>query len=247
MNNEYIHFDSINLSTKNNDVFNGLYILPNSYRHIKSINLKNIEIPLSFPNIRASNLSNTLRFSINSTLYTTTIIEKNYTSIATLITDLNTALNTTLTSSGFTMVLSLGTTNNLIITLTGSLTNLTINKTTLSLILGISEISTNSLIYTSTKSFNIGYDTYILMSFDNIPSINTSNNFIRSAFKIPLNTNYGNINYYFSHRSENEQSLVINDSNFIFNKLNVIFFDRFGYLLTNYNVDYSFSISINSY
>ena len=36
------------------------------------------------------------------------------------------------------------------------------------------------------------------MSFDNIPSVFSSSGNIRSALKIPLGTNYANINYYFS-------------------------------------------------
>ena len=245
MKEEFLHFDSIN-AINNGDVFNASFPLPQPYSKIKNIYLKNIELPICFPNIRASNLSNILQFSINGTNYSTTLTEKNYISISTLITDLNAAIVTTLTASGFTLVLSSGINNNIIITLTGALTNLTIRNTTLSKILGINGVSTASLSYTSVNSYNINYDLYVYMSFDNIPSIYSSSGSIRSALKIPLMTNYSNINNYFSHRNDKDMSLILNDSNFQFIKIQIIFYDRYGYPLTNYNVDYSFTLSIIS-
>ena len=240
---EFLHFDSLN-AIKSTDVFNATFNLQKTYTKIKNIHIKNVELPICFPNIRSSNLSNNLQFTINSVNYSKTITERNYTTIGALLTDLNTAISTTLTSSGFTLVLSTGIKNNLIITMTGALTNLTIRKTTLSIILGLNGATTSSLTYTSPNSFNINYDLYVLMSFDNIPSIFSSSGNIRTALKIPLGTNYANINNYFSHRSDNDMSLIVYDENFIFQNLQIKFYDRFGYLLSNNNVDYSFTISL---
>lgn len=240
---EFLHFDSLN-AIKSTDVFNSTFNLPKTYTKIKNIHIKNVELPICFPNIRSSNLSNNFQFSINSVNYSTTITERNYTTIGALLTDLNTAIATTLTSSGFTLVLSTGIKNNLIVTMTGTLTNLTIRNTTLSIILGLNGATTSSLSYTSPNSFNINYDLYVLMSFDNIPSVFSSSGNIRSALKIPLGTNYANINNYFSHRSDNDMSLIVHDANFIFQNLQIKFYDRFGYVLSNNNVDYSFTISL---
>ena len=241
---EFLHFDSLNATSKATDVFSASFNLLKTYTKIKNIHIKNVELPICFPNIRSSNLSNNLQFTINSVNYSTTITERNYTTIGALLTDLNTAISTTLTASGFTLVLSTGIKNNLIITMTGTLTNLTIQNTTLSIILGLNGATTSSLTYTSPNSFNINYDLYVLMSFENIPSIFSSSGNIRSALKIPLSTNYANINYYFSHRSDNDMSLIVYDANFIFQNLQIKFYDRFGYLLSNNNVDYSFTISL---
>jgi hypothetical protein len=241
---EFLHFDSLNATSKSTDVFHATFNLQKTYTKIKNIHIKNVELPICFPNIRSSNLSNNLQFTINSVNYSTTITERNYTTIGALLTDLNTAISTTLTSSGFTLVLSTGIKNNLIVTMTGALTNLTIRNTTLSIILGLNGATTGSLTYTSANSFNINYDLYVLMSFDNIPSIFSSSGNIRSALKIPLGTNYANINNYFSHRSDNDMSLIVYDENFIFQNLQIKFYDRFGYLLSNNNVDYSFTISL---
>ena len=240
---EFLHFDSLN-AIKSTDVFNATFNLQKTYTKIKNIHIKNVELPICFPNIRSGNLSNNLQFSINSVNYSTTITERNYTTISALLTDLNTAIATTLTSSGFTLVLSTGIKNNLIVTITGALTNLTIRNTTLSIILGLNGATTSSLTYTSPNSFNINYDLYVLMSFDNIPSVFSSSGNIRSALKIPLGTNYANINNYFSHRSDNDMSLIVYDANFIFQNLQIKFYDRFGYVLSNNNVDYSFTISL---
>ena len=240
---EFLHFDSLN-AIKSTDVFNATFNLQKTYTKIKNIHIKNVELPICFPNIRSGNLSNSLQFSINRVNYSTTITERNYTTISALLTDLNTAIATTLTSSGFTLVLSTGIKNNLIVTITGALTNLTIRNTTLSIILGLNGATTSSLSYTSPNSFNINYDLYVLMSFDNIPSVFSSSGNIRSALKIPLGTNYANINNYFSHRSDNDMSLIVYDANFIFQNLQIKFYDRFGYVLSNNNVDYSFTISL---
>ena len=240
---EFLHFDSLN-AIKSTDVFNATFNLQKTYTKIKNIHIKNVELPICFPNIRSGNLSNNLQFSINSVNYSTTITERNYTTISALLTDLNTAIATTLTSSGFTLVLSTGIKNNLIVTITGALTNLTIRNTTLSIILGLNGATTSSLSYTSPNSFNINYDLYVLMSFDNIPSVFSSSGNIRSALKILLGTNYANINNYFSHRSDNDMSLIVYDANFIFQNLQIKFYDRFGYVLSNNNVDYSFTISL---
>ena len=240
---EFLHFDSLN-AIKSTDVFNATFNLQKTYTKIKNIHIKNVELPICFPNIRSGNLSNNLQFSINSVNYSTTITERNYTTISALLTDLNTAIATTLTSSGFTLVLSTGIKNNLIVTITGALTNLTIRNTTLSIILGLNGATTSSLSYTSPNSFNINYDLYVLMSFDNIPSVFSSSGNIRSALKIPLGTNYANINNYFSHRSDKDMSLIVYDANFIFQNLQIKFYDRFGYVLSNNNVDYSFTISL---
>ena len=124
---EFLHFDSLN-AIKSTDVFNSTFNLPKTYTKIKNIHIKNVELPICFPNIRSSNLSNNLQLSINSVNHSITITEKNYTTIGALLTDLNTAI-ATLTSSldlGITLVLSTGIKNNIIMTMTGTLTNLTI-------------------------------------------------------------------------------------------------------------------------
>ena len=103
---EYLNFDSIYSTDTNNDVFDTLFTLNQKYTNIKKIYLKNCEIPLGFPNVRSSNFSNVLRFVLNGVSYNATITQQNYSSISTLLTALNAAIVTAITSTGFTFVLS---------------------------------------------------------------------------------------------------------------------------------------------
>ena len=82
------------------------------------------------------------------------------------------------------------------------------------------------------------------MVFFNIPSIFTSQGSIPSALKIPLNTNAFNILFYSTDINKYDQSLTISDTNFILSQMRIIMFDRYGYLLNNGNLDYSFTIAI---
>ena len=82
------------------------------------------------------------------------------------------------------------------------------------------------------------------MAFFNVPSIFSSQGNIPSALKIPLNTNAFDILFYSTDRNEYDQWLSISDTNFILSQMRIIMFDRYGYLLHNGNLDYSFTIAI---
>jgi len=143
-------------------------------------------------------------------------------------------------------VLSVNTSNNIIITSTGAFSSYSIIQTTLSNILNInSAINQTAGTYTSSFIYNLGYDTYIQMSFYNVPSIFSSQgNNVYSALKVPLNTNAYNILFYSTDRGEYDQALTISDNNFILSQLRIIIYDRFGYLLNNGNLEYSFTLAI---
>ena len=243
---DYLNFDTINSVDTNNDVFDTVFTLNQKYTNIKKIYLKNCEIPIGFSNIRSSNNSNILRFVLNGVSYNVTITSANYTSISTLLTALNASILSAITSTGFTFVLSVNTSNNIIITSTGAFSSYSIIQTTLSNILNInSAINQTAGTYTSSFIYNLGYDTYIQMSFYNGPSIFSSQgNNVYSALKVPLNTNAYNILFYSTDRGEYDQALTISDNNFILSQLRIIIYDRFGYLLNNGNLEYSFTLAI---
>ena len=48
---EFLHFDSLN-AIKSTDVFNATFNLQKTYTKIKNIHIKNVELPICFPNIR---------------------------------------------------------------------------------------------------------------------------------------------------------------------------------------------------
>ena len=107
-----------------------------------------------------------------------------------------------------------------------------------------SAVSQTAGTYNSPNIANIGYDTYIQMCFYNVPSIFSSQGNVPSALKIPLNTNTFNILFYFTDRNDYDQSLTISDPNFILSQMRIIFYDRYGYVLNNGSLDYSFTIAI---
>jgi hypothetical protein len=109
---EYLHFDSLNQTYNSSNQFNTFPIVigsatsgPNSFncdfslpsvrRNVKKIQLKSIELPLAFPNIRAnSNLNTiavatTLTGTVYSGVYNIALSDKVYKDISTLLSDIN--------------------------------------------------------------------------------------------------------------------------------------------------------------
>jgi hypothetical protein len=248
---EYLNFDSANATKLNNEAFNATFNLLYKYRNVKKIYLKNLELPIGFPNIRTSNNSNVLSFILNGVSYTATISQSYFNSISSLITALNTAISSVV-SPTYTFVLSVNTTNNIVLTITNvsspsTAVIYTINSTTLSIILGISTLNNvSSLTTTNTNTiYNLSYDNYISMVFTNIPSKMTgSNNNYASSLKVPLNAIPYSVFYYITDRNTFDQALTIIDNHFILDNLKVLFYDRFGYQLYNGNLDFSFTIAI---
>ena len=242
---EYLNFDSINSTDTLNDAFDTNFVLMQKYTNIKKIYLKTAEIPIGFVNIRSSNNSNVLRFVLNGVSYNATITQQNYSSISSLLTALNASILTAITSSGFTFVLSVSSSNNLIITSTGAFSSYSIRQNTLSNILGLSNaINQTAGTYTSPFIYNLAYDTYIQMSFYNVPSIFSTLGNVPSALKIPLNTNTYNILFYTTDRGEYDQALTVSDTNFILSNMRIIMYDRFGFPINNGNLEYSFTLAI---
>ena len=242
---DYIHFDSINSIDTNNDSFDTTFTLIQKYKNIHKIYLKNCEIPIGFSNIRSSNNSNSLGFILNGIMYNVTITQGVYSTISSLITALNASILTAISGSGFTFVLSVSSGNNIIITSTGGFSSYSIINNTLPNILNISSaINQIAGIYISPYIYNLGYDLYIQMAFYNVPSIFSSQGNVPSALKIPLNISAYNILYYSTDRDGYDQSLTISDSNFILSQMRIIMFDRYGFVINNGNLDYSFTIAI---
>lgn len=241
---EYLNFDSVNASKTSNDSFDATFTFVTKFTNINKIYLKNIEIPIGFPNIRSSNESNTLNFIMNGVNYSASVTQSNYLSISSLLTALNASIVTALTSSGFTMVLSVN--NNVVsIVTTGAFSSYSITPNTLSNILGISSAQNlNAGTYNSIFLANIGYDTYLQICFYNIPSKFSTLGNVPSALKIPMNTNAYNILFYSTDRGDYDQCLTIQDHNYILSQMRVIIYDRYGFPVNNGNLDYSFTLAI---
>ena len=97
---QFLHFDS-STATYITDVNNTTGVTTTPYKaqysmnqvfsKIKRVYLKSLECPVGFSNIRTGS-TNVFSFVLNGTTYKVTLSEKNYTSISTLLTDLNTVL-----------------------------------------------------------------------------------------------------------------------------------------------------------
>jgi hypothetical protein len=248
---EYLNFDSYNATKTNNEAFNASFTILCKYRNVKKIYLKNLELPIGFPNIRSSNNSNVLSFLLDSSLFITNIPQGYYNSISSVITALNSAIASVISAS-YTFILSVNSTNNIVVNITNVSSPstpviYTISPTTLATILGISTlVNVNSLTTTTTNTiYNLSYDNYISMVFTNIPSLMTGANAnYASSIKVPLNAIPYSVYYYITDRNTYDQSLTIIDSNFILDTFQIQIYDRFGYQLSNGNLDYSFTLAI---
>ena len=111
-----------------------------------------------------------MSFIANNNIFNYSISAGVYTNTSSLLTALNTSISNAILGAGFTFLLLVSNTNQIIINTSGSLTTYSIIKNTLSNILNISTaINLNAGIYTSPYIYNLGYDTYIQMCFYNIP------------------------------------------------------------------------------
>ena len=228
MNIDILHFDTL-LGQYNNSVYDCTFILSNPIRNVQKIYLKSIEIPISFNNIRVSNGTNT--FKING--FILTINENSYTSITTLLNDINIKVHLVLPNVTF------GVENQKVVMTTN--TTITFNNSRLlSVILGFTKVSYPNTSF-AENNYLLGYDNYISIYFQDLPVKSTNNQLI--SYKIPLNAVNGMV-YYMEELNSFSQFIEITDSNYILNRIRVIIYDRFGCILTN-GLDYSFSLAIN--
>jgi hypothetical protein len=114
---------------------------------------------------------------------------------------------------------------------------------TLASLLGF--VSTQTLTGTnlvSTNSYIINFDTYISIYFDNIarPSIEPS----KITYKIPVDVSNGSI-LQWTQNKQDEESIVVRDQTSI-DRLIIFVYDRFGNLLNNNGLDWSFTIEMKS-
>ena len=252
-----LHYDSIsasyikdvnNTSSSNTNAYKANFPMNQTFCNIKRVYLTSVEVPVGFSNIRKGS-TDTLKFTLNGTSYSVTLAGKNYSAIATLITDLNTACvgivsGVTIT---FSLTSSLTTPNRLLITFTGGTTtsSFSIIDTNLSkLVLGFrsaNDTLSSSVYAASYSNYNLSYDNYILMYIPTLCGMNASQSGQQSTFKIPLNTVNNQVYYYFE-ASSFKQWVDITDAQMTISSLQVILFDRFGYNHNPSGLDYSFTI-----
>ena len=216
-------------------------------KNVKRITLKSIEMPLTLLTVRFQNSSTNIKFIFSYGAFNNISISANlspttYTTIASLLTDLNTQITAVLASySGVSIVFSSVSSN------IGNLCSITYNCTSFRLletplinyILGFTNKYTSiESPLQSTAPINLyGIDNVIYITFPNIPNSNVNSKYI--GFKLPI-INITNNTLYYSDSTEN-QSITLNDINFTLDKLNILVLDRLGCQLTGF---YNFTMSL---
>jgi hypothetical protein len=243
MNIDILHFDTLLGLYNNNSVYDCTFILSNPLRNVQKIFLKSIEIPISFNNIRACNGTNTFQIMIQSVTYTITVDESSYTSILSLITEINVQLHLVLPNITFDIL-----NNNVILVLTDYPTNTVVSFNSsrlISIVLGFTQQSyiTEQTSITADNNYLLAYDNYISIYLQDIPVKSTGYSNQLVSYKIPLNAVNGMV-YYLQELNSFSQSVEITDQNYVLNRFRVVVFDRFGVKLTN-GLDYSFSLAVN--
>ena len=249
-----LHFDSAyatyltdlnNTSGNVSNCYKALFLTNQTFRNVKRVHLKSVEIPIGFVNVRTGS-TDTFSFTLNGVNYSVVLAEHNYISIASLIIALNIACSTS--SVPITMAFSLNSANRVMINfVTSSAFTFNVIDTNFSYYLlgyrGATDTVLNGQCTANSSNFNLNFDNYISMS---IPTLNSTNAYMSgtiSTFKIPLNSQTNQIYYYFDNFSFN-QFVDIADVNFVLSSLTIILTDRFGKNLNPNGLDYSFTLQI---
>ena len=251
--NKLINYDSY-YSTKNN--LNCYYI---SYKidplqHVKKIHLKSIEIPICINNIRSP--YSIFYYTINNISYNFTLPDKTYISIYSLLIDLNNAIvlniQPKLQINEIAPIFTLSTTelNKIIMTIVTNTSTMTFNYDGLmSFYLGYNSnvkiVLTTLLlqktnVYNFAVPYNLSFDTYYNLIFNNIQSETKNNHNSQSDFKLSINS-LTNAVYFSNELTSFQQSVNIIDKNLTISKLDIIFTDRFNNTIISYQ-DWSMSL-----
>lgn len=204
-------------------------ILGNRHRAIRSLTLKNAQIPYGFYNVRAP--YNTM--NISSTTYT--ITPGNYT-----LSNLVSAMNTTIT--GGVGVFSAPYANNVVLYTSAGTDTFNVQPQTLLSFLGFSNGQSGASIQ-ATYNYLVNFDTYLNIWIENLGTSSLEPRQI--TFKVPVGAAYGDTIQWVEN-AQNEQCVVVSDRGVRLDRLNIQVLDRFGNLLNNNGLDWSFTIEIEA-
>jgi hypothetical protein len=226
-----------NFVTKvNGNPFQCQVLLGNRHRTVRTVSLKNAQIPVNWYNVRAP--YNTI--TINGTLYT--ITPGVYTQ-ASFITAFNAAIGGTLAIDGTTGIA----------TITKTPANVTVPS-------GLTYPTLANLLgFTATQTLNgatsiagtvpvtlFNQDTYVNIWIENMGA--SSGEPSQSTFKVPIALpvpQYNNV-FYWAEQSQNEQLVCVTDSGARIDRLNIQVLDRYGQQLNNNGVDWALTLEIKS-
>jgi hypothetical protein len=225
---QIIHYDTLFAKKQINNTF----IFENKQhdlQEIKNVTLASLEMPISFFNVRSTNASNSMSFTLNGIPYSITIVENNYFTIASILLVINKAILSVIPASAtLTIDVNSIVCNKLIASSNG--TTLAFAPSILiSTILGVSPTDSfngGQLIF--SKIFNLNPDSFLTFHIAELSSHYNSNSMTKGQYKIPLLNSYAQYLFYSGYISQtytSPSSLAINDI------LSITLFDRFGFEL----------------
>ena len=228
-----IHVDTgVNRTIKpTGDSFNCTVLLAQKHRRLRTVALKNAQIPVGFYNVRAP--YNTI--TINGVGYT--MPPGNYTG-----TQFLNALNSTVTAAVGTFSIAAATNLYTFVPASGSATittNIPPSAPALGNLLGFSNAATGTYI-TASNSYITSFDTYINIWIQNLAT--SSQETTRCTFKVPVT---GGI-IQWTDNSQNDCIVPVTDSSAMVDRLIISVVDRFGNLLNNNGIDWSMTLEVDA-
>lgn len=252
MSNITVHYDALTAySSKTNDriIFNNTSHIPTQATY-NTIELQSVEMVNGFFNIRKENKSNTFILNCNNSIMTIVLQENNYYTIESLRDEINKKILAA-TGANFSVVLSIDPLNKMMLYFTVS-PNISIFSITdgdknilLNSILGFRTLPNMNGRISATSIYNLNPDLYFTIYFNELPTNNIFNNSqIKSCFKIPCFSSFGQIIYFSNNYVQNAYKSSLNFN--ISQQISVTFTDRWNYPLNMKDADISMTLNYYS-
>jgi hypothetical protein len=224
------------VSKTSGNPFQSTIRLGNRHRTVRTIALKNAQIPIGFYNVRAP--FNT--FVYDGTTYT--ITPGNYTTLAQLNAAATTPGTTISALGSFAANATTG-----IVTFTpvsGSHTFGPPGTNSILTFLGFTATQTlTGTSITGTYPYTLAWDTYISIWIENIGQ--SSLEPVQISFKIPLSGTTNGVMFW-TEGDQHQQVIDVSDRGVRVDRFNLVVLDRFRNILNNNGLDWSFSIDMVS-
>ena len=218
----FIHFDTT-INRTGTNTFDCMLKTDIVYKNISKIFLKSVEIPVAFYQTHAP----LNKFTMNSVSYT--IPESDYT-----ISSMINACNMVFTDGIF----ILGS-NNLVTFSSSNVYTMSVVTGDVLYQLGFRDSQSGTVIQAQC-GFNMNIHTYVSMAIKNISTSSPECRF--ATFKIPVDVKNGII-FYQNENQQFTQCIEMNNTTFI-DRLIISVYDRFGNILNNNGVDWSFTLML---
>jgi len=223
------YLTNVNPVLKNSgNPFDCSVMLNHVHRNVRRIALKNVQMPIGFYNVRSP--YNT--FTISNVLYTVTSGNYNLTTLLNNLNGLVTPALGTFSVSSLTNIFQY----------TSAVGSVTVSGPLLTL-LGFTSTGQTGVNIVAQNSYIINFDTYVYLYFPDFGTSSKENTL--GTFKIPLNVTSGGI-LQWADNAQNEQYIIATDRSKFIDRVIVKVIDRYGNLLNNNGIDWSFTLEIIS-